>query len=50
VLRVFANDHDATVPLNHEALVATNLDRRRYFHSFSCCERRTARAATSTGR
>jgi hypothetical protein len=26
VLWVFANDHDATVPLNHEALVATNLD------------------------
>jgi hypothetical protein len=43
MLRVFANDHDATVPLNHEALVATNLDRRRNFHSFSC-------AATSTGR
>jgi len=26
VLWVFANDHDASVPLNHEALVASNLD------------------------
>jgi len=43
VLRVFADDHDAAVPLDHEALVATNLDRRRNLHLFSC-------AAISIGR
>jgi hypothetical protein len=35
MLRVFANDHHATMPTNHAALIAHFLDRGTYFHALS---------------